>query len=159
MNNMKTHWKTQFNYEYLGAYSLTDGKDIVLTIDRVTKEEITGANGEKTECMICYFKEAAKPMVMNKTNCKTLEKLHSPFVEDWPGKQIQIGAARVNAFGDKVDALRVRPFPPKKQSKPTVQTNSVQWIGIVQAKEQGYTLAQIQSKYELTQEQIKLLSV
>ena len=27
-----THWKTQFNYDYLGAYSLPDGKDIILTI-------------------------------------------------------------------------------------------------------------------------------
>mgnify|MGYP000112125353 CR=1 FL=1 len=27
-----THWKTQFNYDYLGAYSLPDGKDIILEI-------------------------------------------------------------------------------------------------------------------------------
>lgn len=32
-----THWKTQFNYDYLGAYSLPDGKDIILTI-RETKK-------------------------------------------------------------------------------------------------------------------------
>ena len=36
-----THWKTQFNYDYLGAYSLPDGKDIILTI-RETKKRTSG---------------------------------------------------------------------------------------------------------------------
>ena len=35
-----THWKNQFNYDYLGAYSLPDGKDIVLTIKEMKKENV-----------------------------------------------------------------------------------------------------------------------
>lgn len=32
-----THWKNQFNYDYLGVYSLPDGKDIILTIKETKK--------------------------------------------------------------------------------------------------------------------------
>ena len=38
-----THWKNQFNYDYLGAYSLPDGKDIILTL----KETKGDGNGRK----------------------------------------------------------------------------------------------------------------
>lgn len=41
-----THWKTQFNYDYLGAYSLPDGKDIILTI-RETKKNKWSARLER----------------------------------------------------------------------------------------------------------------
>lgn len=44
-----THWKTQFNYPYLGAHSLTEGKDLILTIREMKREEVTG----KTVRKIC----------------------------------------------------------------------------------------------------------
>lgn len=160
MSETKTHWKSQFNYDYLGAYSLPEGKDIILTIDFARKEMITGNNGKKEECLICYFKEDVKPMVINKTNCKTIEKLyHTPYIEDWGGHVIQVGASKVNAFGEQVDALRVRKFPPKlnKPEKEKVVTGSVVWNGIVTALQSGYTLEQAQTKYIFTKEQIKEL--
>ena len=67
-----THWKNQFNYDYLGAYSLPDGKDIILTLKETKKEMVTGTNGQKSECFVAYFHENAKPMILNKTNCKTI---------------------------------------------------------------------------------------
>ena len=42
-----THWKNQFNYDYLGAYSLSGGKDIVLTIKRDKKGN--GYRNERSE--------------------------------------------------------------------------------------------------------------
>ena len=42
-----THWKKLTNPDYLGAYSLEDGKDIVLTIERVQVETVTGPEGKK----------------------------------------------------------------------------------------------------------------
>ena len=50
-----THWKTQFNYDYLGAYSLPDGKDIVLTIRETKREQVVGASGKKEECFVAYL--------------------------------------------------------------------------------------------------------
>lgn len=55
MSETKTHWKSQFNYDYLGAYSLPEGKDIILTIDFARKEMITGNNGKKEECLDLLF--------------------------------------------------------------------------------------------------------
>jgi hypothetical protein len=51
-------------------------------------------------------------MVLNKTNCKTIEKLYSPDTTQWPNKKITIFAACVKAFGEMVDALRIRPTVP-----------------------------------------------
>ena len=115
---MKTHWKKQFNYEYMGSYSLPDGKDVVLTIKETRKEKVTGTAGKKEDCFVCYFEESDKPMILNRTNCKTIERIYkSPFIEDWAGLRVQIGIDTVSAFGESVEALRVRnvkPAPLKK---------------------------------------------
>ena len=105
----ETHWKKMINPDYLGAYSLDPGKDMVLTIRQVRKELITGADGKKEECIVCYWQEEQKPMILNVTNCKTISKLlKTPYIERWSGHRIQIGAEMVSAFGEKVEALRVR---------------------------------------------------
>lgn len=156
-----THWKNQFNYDYLGAYSLPDGKDITLTIKETKKEMVTGANGQKSECFVAYFHENVKPMILNKTNCKTIEKLYkTPNIEEWVNKQIQVGSARISAFGEITDCLRVRTFIPKQadaDNRPTVTTGSVVWKNILDGLAGGYTVAQVEMKYKLTKEQIKEL--
>ena len=104
-----THWKKLINPDYLGAYSLDPGKDIILTIGSVKKEMITGTDGKKEECIVCHWQENQKPMILNSTNCKTISKLlKTPYIERWAGHRIQIGAEVVSAFGEKVEALRVR---------------------------------------------------
>ncbi|MEG0889904.1 MAG: hypothetical protein RSH25_15675 [Bacteroides sp.] len=155
-----THWKTQFNYKWLGAYCLPDGKDIILTIKEMKREEVAGTSGKKELLLVAYFHEAVKPMVVNKTNCKALEKLFkTPIIEDWSGKQMQVGASRVDAFGDKVDALRVRPFLPKvgEDVRPTIETGSAVWNSSIDYLKSGNDLNAIMRKYKLTKEQIKTL--
>lgn len=105
----ETHWKRLINPDYLGAYSLDPGKDIVLTIREVRKELITGTEGKKEECIVCHWQEDQKPMILNVTNCKTISKLlKTPYIEQWAGHRIQIGMEKVRAFGEIVEALRVR---------------------------------------------------
>lgn len=155
-----THWKNQFNYDYLGAYSLPDGKDIILSIKETKKETVVGNNGQKSECFIAYFHENVKPMVLNKTNCKTIEKLFkTPNIEDWVNKQIQIGSTRISAFGEMTDCLRVRPFAPKlpEDARPIVETGSVIWNSAVDYLKGGNALCDITKKYKLTNVQIKEL--
>ena len=110
-----THWKKLTNPDYLGAYSLEPGQDIVLTIERVQVETITGPEGKKEECMVCHWKEPqVKPMILNSTNAKMIQKLlKTPYIEEWNGHRIQIGVEMVKAFGEIVDALRVRSFLPE----------------------------------------------
>ena len=109
-----THWKKLINPDYLGAYSLDPGQDMVLTIRQVKKEMITGTDGKKEECIVCYWQEDQKPMILNVTNCKMIAKLlKTPYIERWAGHRIQIGAEIVSAFGEKVEALRVRKALPE----------------------------------------------
>lgn len=154
-----THWKNQFNYDYLGAYSLPDGKDIILTIKETKKETVVGNSGKKEECFVAYFHENVKPMILNRTNCKTIEKLyHTPNIEEWVNKQIQVGSTRINAFGEMTDCLRVRPFAPKlSNERPTVETGSIVWKNILDGLAGGYMVTQVMTKYQLTKEQIKEL--
>lgn len=109
-----THWKKLSNPNYLGAYSIEDGKDLVLTISAVRQEEVIGTDGKKEECIVCYWVEPQKPMILNSTNAKMIQKLlNTPYIEQWAGHKIQVGSEKVKAFGDVVEALRVRKFLPK----------------------------------------------
>lgn len=117
MERTKTHWKNLANYNYLGAYSLADGEgveSIIVTIKEVKVEEVTGPNGKKDNCVVAYFEEKnvsgveIKPMIFNKTNCKVLQKMYSPYIEDWEGKRIEVYATEVKYQRDLVPALRVK---------------------------------------------------
>lgn len=115
---MKTNWKKLMNPDYLGAYSLDDGNgkynDIITTIQYVKVENVTGPDGKKEDCAVAHFSENIKPMILNATNMKVLEKLFkSKYIEDWAGRKIQLYVASVKAFGDVVDALRIRPKIPQ----------------------------------------------
>ena len=106
---MPTHWKKLTNPNYLGAYSIENGQDLILTIKYVQEEKVTGTDGKKDDCVVCHFVENAKPMILNATNMKTITKLYkTPYIEEWAGKKIQIGVEKVKAFGDVVEALSVR---------------------------------------------------
>lgn len=114
----QTHWKKNFNYEYLGTYSLEDGKDLILTIKDTATVKVTGANGRKEDCFVLNFLEAEKPMILNRTNAKIIEKIHdTPYVEEWSGKKIQLYSKKVDAFGTMTTGLRVRGFIPKEDSE------------------------------------------
>lgn len=115
----QTHWKKLANPNYLGAYSIDDGKDLILTVRKVVQETVIGADGKKEDCIVCYWQENQKPMILNVTNCKTIQKLLStPYIEQWAGHRLQIGVEKVKAFGDLVDALRIRKKLPAAAEAP-----------------------------------------
>lgn len=107
----KTHWKKLENPDYLGAYALQPGQDLTLQIKSVGQEEVYNVNNNKKEtCTVAHFMDkSVKPMILNVTNCKTISKLYdTPYIEDWPGKYITVYIAKVKAFGETVEALRIR---------------------------------------------------
>ena len=110
----ETHYKKLINPDYLGAYSLEPGQDMILTIRSVGKEVITGTGGKQEECIVCRWVEDQKPMILNVTNCKTISKmLKTPYVEKWAGHRIQIYATTTKFGGDTVECLRIRKDPPE----------------------------------------------
>jgi len=109
----QTHWKKLHNPDYLGAYALDPGKDIIVTIKSVQNEQVIGPDGKKEECTVARFMEPVKPMILNVTNSKIIEKMYAtPYIEEWSGKKIQIYTANIKAFGETVEALRIRPKIP-----------------------------------------------
>lgn len=121
---VKTHWRKLVNPDYLGAYSLDPGKDMILTIKYVKNEIVTGPDGKKEECMVMTFMENQKPMIVNSTNAKTIEKLYqTPYIEEWHSRKIQLFVDKVKAFGEVVEALRIRPRIPAQTGVSTKCTD------------------------------------
>lgn len=108
MSTELTHWKKLTNPNYLGAYSLQPNESRVVTILEVKREVIVGMEGKREECTVAYLKNE-KPMILNSTNSKRIEKIvGTPFIENWKGVEVMIYAEKVKAFGELVDALRIK---------------------------------------------------
>ena len=115
MEEKLTHWKKLANPDYLGAYALQPGEELIVTIKDFKQDNVVGTGGTKELKTIVTFCENVKPMVLNRTNAKTITKLFgTPYMEQWKGKKIQIFVeSGIRAFGEIVDGIRVRPFLPK----------------------------------------------
>ena len=109
-----TNWKKLMNKNYLGSWDVDEGKDLVLTIKGARQEEVQNPSGKKEECLVVDFAEPEfKPMIINSTNGNNIEKATgTPYIEQWAGHKISIFTAKVSAFGEIVDALRIRPTAP-----------------------------------------------
>lgn len=114
------HWKKTKNSNYIGTQDFDydkNGKaeDIIVTINEVKIETITGEDKKKSIKTVLYFKENYKPLVMNTTNSKTMLNLtEKKFATQWEGCKIQLYVLDgVKAFGTVTDGVRIRPFLPK----------------------------------------------
>lgn len=156
MEQTLTHWKKLNNPDYIGAYSLDRGKDMTLTIDYVNREIITGTGGKKEECTVLHFKEAQKPMILNRTNAKTIQKIYgTPYIEEWAGKKITLFASVTKLAGEEVECLRIRPVRPTLPELLLSDTDNFR--NCQQAIRNGYSIEQIQKKWTLSPEVIKEL--
>jgi len=148
-----THWKDNFNYAYLGAYSI-NGTDLIGTIKQVKKESVTGTNGKSEECTICYFSDLEKPMILNKTNCKIISKMYgTPYIEEWAGKQISLYKANVSAFGEQIEAIRIRSEAPNAELPSINEDRLDKAIGQIEVGK--YSVEKLLSTFKLTDSQMK----
>lgn len=108
------HWKNFLDKDYLGSHNLEEGEEMLLTIEQfVGEEKVKTAEGESMK-QVLYFHEDVPKMILNITNGNTLSALYGSHPDQWIGKQIQVYAAKVKAFGKVQDALRIRDFIPKR---------------------------------------------
>lgn len=152
---MKTHWKKLNNPNYIGAYELMGVTDeLIVKITKVVKEPVQGTDGKKEDCTVAYL-ENQKPLILNSTNCKTITKLYNtPYIEDWAGVKITLIVQQVKAFGDIVDALRIKQAIPNKD-KFTPQ--HPKWNDAIKYYASKKDLSSIKKHYELSSENEKLL--
>lgn len=131
-----THWRKERNPNYLGSWDLLLGgnengeavyEEKIVFIEKVYKAQISdmenmkkGNNDATKEAILAKFKEFEKPMVLQAVSVKKgMERATgTPFIEKWAGKQVCLYVEKgVKAFGDKVDALRIKPIPKRICSK------------------------------------------
>jgi hypothetical protein len=100
-----------FPSKYLKAEELDE--DVQVTIKKVVLEELEQKDGQKADKPVCYFEEGPKGLILNKTNWALIAKQHGDESDEWAGKTVILTTVDVDAFGDVVSAIRIK--PPKKQ--------------------------------------------
>lgn len=112
-----------FDSPYMGAYSFADGAEPVLTIAEVLFGKITLDGGRKEDHVVMRFAEKqvpgmseVKPLVLNATNQKTLEKLYGKGADALMGKKVQfyIDPAVRAIGGGTTEGIRIRPRVPRQ---------------------------------------------
>ena len=159
METKLTHWKKLENPDYIGAYSIEQGKDLIVTIEKVVREMVTGTGGKKEECSVAYLK-GQKPFILNRTNQKTISKVAgTPYIEQWAGKQIILYVAHIKAFGeDNVECLRVRPTAPVINLPELLETDEVNFNKVLSGMKNGFTISQVRTKWSVSLEVEQLLN-
>ena len=158
METPKTHWKKVFNKDYLGAHDLDEGKDLVAVIDHIEIREVPDSNGKKAKCNVALFTTKIKPMILNVTNCKVIKNFAgSNYIEDWKGIPVTIYAKEVRAFGEDVEALRIREKQPKME-KPELTPEHQMWGKAVEhLRKPGTKISDITKRYKVSEENIAKL--
>lgn len=149
-DTVKTHWKQLTDPRFIGAYALPGGMDMTVTIQRVQKETITMMGGKKEDHSLMYL-AGHKPMILNVTNQKTLEKLYGPYIEDWAGQRITLFASTVKLGSDMVECLRIRLKVPatEKESLPPARFAKA----LANVKAGAYAASDLRGKFALTDAQ------
>lgn len=126
METEKTHWRKLVNPLYIGSYMVES--DTTVKIIKVIREIVKGENGKSEECVVAYL-EGTKPMILNRTNMKTITKLYgTPYIEDWVGKFVTIFSTTTKVAGETVSCLRIRSTVPTgtaTSQKPVDYTNQI----------------------------------
>lgn len=126
MEQTKTHWKILVNPLYIGAYMVQS--DLTVKITKVVREIVKGENGKSEECTVAYL-EGTKPLILNRTNAKTITKLYNtPYIEEWVGKYITIYPTTTKVAGEVVECLRIRSTVPTgtaTSKKPVDYSNQI----------------------------------
>jgi hypothetical protein len=143
----RTHWKQLVDPRYIGAYALPNGNDLVVTIERVKREEITVGGGKKEDHTVMYLARQ-KPMILNATNSKSIQQLYGPYIEDWPGKQLTLYASTARLGNDLVECLRIRPAVPA-QGKKGINADRLA-RALEQIRAGSYTLDKLRTGFALT---------
>lgn len=152
-----SHWRQMFADEkYLGAYSLEkDGKyePVIVTIDTIYIGDFLSQGGKEKRPFI-KMKEFDKPMVVNRTNFRRLEKFFNSFdPKTYEGKQIVLGVENVSSPEGIVPALRFSTRPIPVAQKPQLPEAAMQ-KAIDSVKKGGKSaMDKIEAKYSLTDDQ------
>lgn len=123
------HWRKFHETEFLGAFDLEmqNVTEAVLKIETVSSKSVKDDKGRSETVLTCEFEGVDKPMILNATNCKAIEKVaQTPYIENWKGTEVTLYIQKgIKAFGKVVDGLRIRDFKPVPQADPKEIENEI----------------------------------
>lgn len=163
MSEPLKHYRYGGNITHIGVEALPSGKDITVTIDRISYVTDEKINGKKQDAWICYFKTNPYfklPMVLNSTNRKRIAKLAgTDYLETVKDLQVTLTREmdKIPGETDKDWCLRVSKIKPSN-SKPKLDAASQNFALVKKwLKEQGGTIEGVKAKYDVTEDTIKKL--
>lgn len=111
-------WEKIIDPNFLNAELIGDiGAERVVTIKDIDMAECYDEGSKsKVQKQTVFFQEC-KPMVLNKTNAKTLKRLFSPNSDDPRnafGHRVILKVEEVKAFGKKTTGIRIKEFSEEK---------------------------------------------
>lgn len=108
-----------FPSTYLKKEHLPGNRDLILTIDSCTKENV--GQGQDAEVRpVLWFKEDERGLVLNKTNVGRLYAAYNTVeTDDLQGKKVSLYVDHEVGFGGKtVGGIRIRATAPEEESPP-----------------------------------------
>jgi hypothetical protein len=161
----KTHWKATMDLDWIGAYTLPEGKPINVTLVSVKNErvKVRGREGIHKVARFAKNKYFDRPMLIGaKVNMKRLERLiGSEYFEDWANININVTLCREMDLkyggkkGEKDWALR---FAEQAPTLPKLNPKSEKWADAKKAFKAGnVTKEQIKSNYDITDKDMEAL--
>lgn len=159
-----SHWRANFkdSDKYLGAVDLWDDQKkgytpVVVTIEKFFVDDMVGQMGKETK-VFAKLKEYKKPMVVNVTNFKRLQKLFDTVEQEtYIGKPIALTVEKVSSPEGKVDALRFSSRPPVVKSNKQPLPDDALPKAIASIQKGATTVENIQAKYDVSPQQLKQL--
>ena len=150
----KTHWLQSPNKNYLGHWDLPEKEDLILTIKSAQWEEVKNPIINKSEAKrVIRFEEDVKPFICNQTNANSILKATGcKYMEDSNGQKVSLFISNVidRRTKEDIDCIRIRTESIKV--KPELKTGSKEFEKVVEAVKNGYTIEDVKTKYEVSQE-------
>lgn len=111
-------WEKIIDPNFINAELIGDvGAEKVVTIKDIDMAECYDEGTKSTVKKQTVFFAECKPMVLNKTNAKTLKRLFSPNSDDPRnafGHRVILKVEEVKAFGKKTTGIRIKEFSEEK---------------------------------------------
>jgi len=111
-------WEKIIDPNFINAELIGDiGAEKVVTIKDIDMAECYDEGTKQKLQKQTVFFEECKPMVLNKTNAKTLKRLFSPNSDDPKnafGHKIVLKVEEVKAFGKKTTGIRIKEYSEEK---------------------------------------------
>jgi len=109
--------RSLFDKAYLYSYDL-QGRDVTVTIARVTGGTLVGTGGKSNKKPILFFEKTQKGLALNITNARTIAAMYGGFDSDkWVGKRVTLYPTTTTFGSQQCECIRIRPSIPGSKVK------------------------------------------